>query len=516
MRNVLVLSQSHEAVNEVAERILRVAGGLGGDIDLLRVGEHEKISPTLRRYHSQAVQDRYRELFRAEMKDRIAGPAKRLGLDAGFVRETFEIEATYGSVLRQMARARRDIVDNADNDAVRVAHMRLRSLGAAFDRLLSEETMPFDEGIPEEVYADLNEAAARRYHVFDPDARRRLSRLHDLSRDWTSALQTRGRNIEEFLARSRNLVCGTCVGIGRQGIRIDRGVFDLVVIDEAARCTPSELAVGMQSGKRVLLVGDHRQLPPLYGHELIRTVANRLKVPSRKDLERSDFERAFGSAYGRAVARTLKRQYRMASEIHDIVSDAFYPAEGLIKARAEPLDLYRHLPTPFDRQVLWLDTGGSEAEVGTSFTNRREGVRRRGRCRTFLDGLGALKLKENEPLVGVICTYAQQAELMDDLVISSALPQDLRRLVKVDTVDAYQGKENRIVVVSLVRNNHERDMGHVRVRNRINVALSRAMDRLLIVGARRMYAVGDNPLRPVLSKLDETGRVRPASDLVGR
>ena len=59
-------------------------------------------------------------------------------------------------------------------------------------------------------------------------------------------------------------------------------------------------------------------------------------------------------------------------------------------------------------------------------------------------------------------------------------------------------------------------MGHVRVRNRINVALSRAMDRLLIVGAKRMYAVGGNPLRPVLAKLDETGRVRPASDLVGR
>lgn len=523
MRNVLVLSQSHEAVNEVAERILKVAGGLGGDIDLLRVGEHEKLSPTLRRYHSQAVQDRYRELFRAEMKDRIAVPAKRLGLDPGFVREAFEIEATYGPLIRQMALARRDIAEDADDDAVESAHVRLRSLNASFHRRVSEETMTFEEGVPEEIYADLHDETARRHHVFDPDARRRLSRLYDLSRDWTSALRTRGRNLEEFLARSRNLVCGTCVGIGRRGIRIDRGVFDLVVIDEAARCTASELAVGMQSGKRVLLVGDHRQLPPLYGHDLIRTVADRLEVPHRKELERSDFERAFGSVYGRAVARTLKRQYRMASEIHDLVSDTFYPAEGLIRERPEPLDLYRHLPAPFDRQVLWLDTGGaggSEEEAGTSFTNRREALvivealRRLGGCRPFFDGLGALSLKENEPLIGVICTYAQQAELLDDLILSSDVPRDLRALVKVDTVDAYQGKESRIVMVSLVRNNHERDMGHVRVRNRINVALSRAMDRLLIFGAKRMFALGNNPLRPILSTLDETGRVRLASDLM--
>ena len=525
MRNVLVLSQSHEAVNEVADRILDVADRLGGGIDLLRVGEHDKISPRLRRYHSQAVQDRYRELFHAEMRDRIAVPARRLGLDMGFVREAFEVEAAYGPLIRQMALARRDIEHDSDEDSVNGARTRLRSLHATFERRLSAETTQPEEGSPEEVFEELHDDVAHRHRVFDPDARRRLSRLHDLGREWTSALRGRGRTLEEFLARSRNLVCGTCVGIGRQGLRIDQSAFDLVVIDEAARCTPSELAVGMQSAKRVLLVGDHRQLPPLYGHELLGAVAERMKAPSRKMLGQSDFERAFGSRYGKAVSRTLVRQYRMASEIHALVTSSFYPTEGLIKARGEPLDIYRLLPEPLNEQVLWLDTGGEggrEAEAGTSFTNRREALvivetlRRLGRCRQFFDRIGELKLEEGRPLVGVICTYAQQAELLKALVVASDLPARLKDLVRIDTVDAYQGKENHIVILSLVRSNFERDMGHVRSRNRINVALSRAMDRLMIVGAARMFEGGGSSLRKAVKDLRAANRIRSASRLVGR
>jgi superfamily I DNA and/or RNA helicase len=86
-------------------------------------------------------------------------------------------------------------------------------------------------------------------------------------------------------------------------------------------------------------------------------------------------------------------------------------------------------------------------------------------------------------------------------------------LTKVDTVDAYQGKQNRIVVLSLVRNNPERNMGHVRSKNRINVALSRAMDRLVIIGSAKMFDVGNNPLYQVLQRMRAGHRVRPASDL---
>jgi hypothetical protein len=148
---------------------------------------------------------------------------------------------------------------------------------------------------------NLRDELAARHSVYDPDARRRLLRLLELAQDWVSVLATRGRSLEELLARSRNLICGTCVGIGRRGIQLEKNAFDLVIIDEAARCTPSELAVGMQSPKRLVLVGDQRQLPPLFDYDLLKAVGPRLGITSQKELRRSDFERAFQSDYGRAI-----------------------------------------------------------------------------------------------------------------------------------------------------------------------------------------------------------------------
>lgn len=517
MRNVLVLSQSHEAVNTVAERILKTFTTHGGDVDLLRVGQYDKISSSLRTYHSQAVQDRYRELFRADIKDRMAIVGRRIGLDKKYVRDAYEIEATIGAVAHQIQQATDDLLSD-DSDIESAARRRLITLERTFERMLHEDIIPRD-GSAVDVLEELRDEVAKRHHVFDPDARERFLRLVTLSRAWIASLGTRGRNLEEFLARSRNLVCGTCVGIGRHGLGIENGVFDLVIIDEAARCTPGELAVGMQSGRRILLVGDHRQLPPLFGHEALKALHNRLPDFQVEDLKRSDFERSFGSSYGQAVARTLKTQYRMGSEISALVSETFYPGLEIGTERDEPSEIYLELKAPFDRQVIWMDVGrAGDTEAGTSFTNRTEGLavlnllRQIDSTPGFLDrAVDELELKEGDALVGVICTYAQQAELIQNMVSTSDLSVAMRQLVKVDTVDAYQGKENRIVIISLVRNNAENQMGHVRSKNRVNVALSRAMDRLIIVGSASMFGSSNNPLRPIVKKLEASGRVRHAN-----
>ncbi len=527
LRNVLVLSQSHEAVNTVAERVLKAFDDHGGDVDLLRVGQYDKISPQLRRYHSQSVQDRYRELFRAELKDRLSSVSRKLGLDRSYVREAIEIESSFGSLVRQIELAEEDLAStDLDPDVVTAAGRRLGTLGRTLEKLLADDIMP-REGTPHEILEELRDEIASKHHVFDPDARDRLIRLFDLSRNWVSALSARSRNLEEFLARSRNLVCGTCVGIGRHGLGLERGVFDLVIIDEAARCTPGELAVGMQSGKRILLVGDHRQLPPLFEHDALQAMARKLPGFGIEDFKKSDFERAFSSSYGKSIARTLKTQYRMATEIGALVSESFYPGQELETDRALPSEVYRHLVAPFDKQVVWLDTGSSkkgsnDTGAGTSFINRREAsevlklLKSIASSSAFLsEAPTALKLKDGEALIGVICTYAQQAELVENMIVASDLPSSFRSLVKVDTVDAYQGKENRIVILSLVRNNAEDAMGHVKSRNRINVAISRAMDRLIIIGAASMFERGNNSLRPIVRHLKAQGRIVPMATLGG-
>lgn len=515
LNNVLILSQSHEAVNNASERVLSVFEELGGDIELLRVGPYEKISAPLRKYHSAALQDRYRELFRADVKARLEIVGRRLGLSDRYVREAHEVEATLGALVRQMDYAERDIDEGAGDGLVQAAERRLAGLHRAFNGMLpsGEEA----GGSPRDILEEIREGTAGRFGVHDLDARERFLGLEELSLSWLGALSNRNRNLEEFLARSRNLVSGTCVGIGRHGLRIDKGAFDLVIIDEAARCMPSELAVGMQSAKRVLLVGDHRQLPPLFGHEFLQGLTERLPGFARTDLRKSDFERAFASSYGTSVARTLRLQYRMAPEIGTLVSDNFYPGEGLKTARPEPHSIYATLQAPLDAQTGWLDTGrqASDSEARTSYVNRREAtviievLRGLAANAEFLGGAPeALKLKPGEPLVGVICMYAQQKLLIEELLMTSDMTPDFRELVSIDTVDAYQGKECPIVILSMVRNNRESAMGHVKSRNRLNVALSRAMDRLLIVGSAEMFGTTRSPVAPIVASLKAMGRVR--------
>jgi hypothetical protein len=520
LKNVLVLSQSHEAVNAASEKILRTAEKHGGNIEILRVGQHAKISPILHRYHAFAIQDRYRELFRADVKERVIAPLSRLGLERNYIAAAVEVENSLGSLLKQIELCEQDIATSRDQDTVAAAHERLESLRDAWAEAVQEHAVSPDAD-PKSALEEIRNALADQYSVQDVDARRRLLRVHGLALEWGATLGMRGRSLEELIARSRNLISGTCVGIGRNGIQVDRNVFDLVIIDEAARCTPGELAVGMQSGRRVLLVGDHKQLPPLYGHELIAALGERLNAPSKKELSRSDFERAFHSSYGKAVARTLTSQYRMAPKIGKLVAETFYPSQDLKTERGGPPTYYEYLPRPLDDEIVWIDTGFSksakrESETGNSFVNRREAVaiisclKLIARTKNFLDEAVG-ELREQEPLIGVICMYGPQVGLVEEMLITSGLPPEFRKLVKVGTVDSYQGKENRIIILSLVRSNPERNMGFVRAANRVNVALSRAMERLVIVGSAGMFEKHGNSLTPVVRKLKAVGRVLPSA-----
>jgi superfamily I DNA and/or RNA helicase len=107
---------------------------------------------------------------------------------------------------------------------------------------------------------------------------------------------------------------------------------------------------------------------------------------------------------------------------------------------------------------------------------------------------------ENRP-IGVICTYANQKLLLQKLLSEQEWAIKIRDLVKVDTVDSYQGKENRIIILSLTRNNEKREQGFLKSPERINVSISRAMDRLVIVGASRMWSEANvfSPLGRVLN-----------------
>lgn len=502
LKNVLLLSQSHAAVNNAAERLLAMFGEAKSETSLLRVGQISKVSDPLVPFHSESAQDHYREMFISEKKDRISAIGTELGLPTAFLDELFEALER----VRVLSIALRPIGQDGEEDA---PPQDVRDSAADLYRDLVR-SYNLDPSMPlEEVAEAVQQAISDRHAITNRDAIRRLSRTYALSREWISALAG-GRSLERFLARSRSVVSGTCVGIGRRTLRVDEAPFDLVVIDEAAKCTAGELAIGMQVGRRILLVGDHKQLPPFAKREHVQALRARFG-DSAPAVAETDFERAFSSEYGKVMGLSLTSQYRMAPSIGALVSSCFYPDSPLETKRPEPPPYYEHLNAPLDHEITWLDTSDMgamalETPDGPSRSNQAEAftIIRLLRVISESDAFWTCYDEDRdapEVPIGVIAMYGAQKTLLSQQLVTSGLSARFQKRVTIDTVDSYQGKENPIVIVSLVRNNARGDMGHVQDLRRINVALSRAMERLVLVGASAFVArqPADNPLAQVLA-----------------
>ncbi len=537
MERILLLSQSHGATNTVAESVLRAAVACGDHIPMLRVGQADRVTEPLLPFHPASVQEGFSTSFEARGRSRAEVVGRNLGLPPAYVAELYELEAALAPVVGAIGRRRREMSSSGDPEDLSLAKARLSTLHSAFGELLARFA-PGRHLDPASALPLLRAEMAARHSVSDRDAQSRMLHSIDLARNWLEALSGRHQGVEEFLARTRPVVCGTCVGIGRPAVNVAETEFDLVVIDEAARCDPGELAVGLQSGRRALLVGDHKQLPPLYDRIVARNAARALRMqdlPGRRAIEElsvSDFARSFVSPYGVLVGRSLRKQYRMAAEIRAMVSDCFYPEVGLSDGRGPPGKHYDALPAPLDRQVTWLDTssepGGAEDKAeGTSYSNGTEvrivmGLLRHLAARPGLwhEMRARKELAPGEQAVGVIAMYSAQRNALQAAFDALEWPEGFPPLVRIDTVDAYQAKENRIVIVSLVRSaprgparrkKRQNPLPHATDYRRVNVALSRAMDRLVVVGAADLFRAdwNGNSLRRVVGHLEEQERLVP-------
>lgn len=320
-----------------------------------------------------------------------------------------------------------------------------------------------------------------------------------LSLDWIKILESPVSGFDSYLVDTRQIVTGTCVGVGRWNLGIDKKDFDWVIIDEAARCGPGELSVAMQVGHQIILVGDHKQLPPHVDRELVTIVTDALGCPAGA-VTQSDFQRVFTSPLGSVIAKSLDTQYRMVEPINRLVSDCFYPEiGGLSTGRSTSPDHYSLMPQELVKEVTWIDTGrineATETRDYTSFVNASE-------AETIMDILQKIddnsdlvqhlseekRVKGVEAAIGIITAYKAQAVRLQEQLWASTISPELKELCKVDTVDSYQGKENPIIIFSPTRTNLSRTCGHTDSEERINVSLSRAQERLIIVGCREFWA----------------------------
>ena len=526
-QNILLVSQSHEAVNNAMDKVAGSLRASNMDVPMVRVGLQSMVSPGLRCIQEDSLRQRYRESFDAEIKDRVLAVGVAMGLPEGYVRAATDLHVTLGPLLQSIDRLTH-VIDEADSrDASAKDHLRQLSqvfvevAGRQFDIQTSgtDDVANFRDLLDNKL-----DSLSHQYGSPSPAKCARLKQIASLSTEFSQVLRSPRSNYTAFLARSSSIVAGTCVGVGKQVLGITEVPYDWIIVDEAARASPMELVVAMQAGRRVLLVGDHLQLPPSYPRTVEDQVSALLRMP-RKDFRRmNNFQRAFSSKYGQSVGRTLRVQYRMAENINRLVSQCFY-AGALKTGRERPGDEYEKLPQFLASQVVWVDTGdqGREAfhrSAGThegALVNEQEAsavvevVRAVLTSVEFMEQVRALD-GDHEPIIGVIAMYSDQRDLIRKKLEQAEWASGLRDRFSVGTVDSYQGKESRIIVLSVVRNDTSEQIGFLSEPERINVAMSRAKDRLVIVSSSAMWRPRTaTPMKRVLDEVDRLAELQLAA-----
>ncbi|WP_367110172.1 AAA domain-containing protein [uncultured Psychrobacter sp.] len=526
-QNILLVSQSHQAVNTAAERIRRHCRRLDTELEVVRFSNRSRtVSSELLDVFSENLQNSKYELLRAEKIERIQNLGLILGLEEDYLRKRAQIHFDIGQQIKRYNLLLSD-KDNGKKDIENKEESKLlKTIEQNIESKIIQTNLDIDLNLKqssiEDIYAKLIFAINKEYSV-EPKESSKAGELIQLTEDMLDSLSNERTNFGEFLARSRRLVVGTCVGMGQSHIGINENIYDWVIIDEAARSISSELAIAMQSGKRILLVGDHKQLPPIYSQEHKLALARRLGIPKRgeelDDALGSDFERVFQSEYGKHTCATLKTQYRMAPAIGNLVSYCFY--DGLLengKQETDIPDIYNSVPKELEACVSWLDTSSLPNAYHTGASNGSSSNRveidiiikllqkLQNDDELLSSDMATKCLKEGDHLIGVICMYAEQKRLLRKKFNENTWDDNFRKLVKIDTVDSYQGKENRVIIVSLTRFDKQLTTGFLHLPNRTNVSLSRAMDKLVIVGATKTWESPKNkhtPLAKVLSYIKE-------------
>ncbi|CAB3711213.1 AAA domain-containing protein [Achromobacter kerstersii] len=519
-QRVLIASQSHEAVNNAIESLLRLHKERGETRpSLLRIGS-KGITDRIRPFLTSELRESYRVKFDAAAKNRYGQLTRALGVDRAFASELFDIDKKVGSLARRLSTVNEALDEEegqlaVDRERNRVQRARVRdAFEVAFKAVAGQG---IDDVSPLQAYDLLVDALIQRHPNVSPADASSAQRALKLTNDWLASLGSPGRNFEEFLAKTRSIVSATCVGVGQTRIKIETQVFDWVIVDEAARCTPGELAVPIQMAKRILLVGDHLQLLPMMDDQMLSDLTDVEPNISSEELQRSDFERAFTSTYGQAIGVRLTEQYRMDSAICDLVSECFYEQSNIrlatSKARKSALQPADFGLSWLSKPLVWVDASNANMnsefrpEGETTIHNRSEVdaviavLERLAADRVLITAL--VKLDDETP-IGVICTYAGQKRQIEQAWSRRPFDSKFKRLVRIDTVDSYQGKENAIVILSLVRSNPNGAPGHVGIPNRCNVAVSRAQERLIIVGDADMWGrrVGTkSPMRRVFEHM---------------
>ncbi|XP_054159255.1 regulator of nonsense transcripts 1-like isoform X2 [Oppia nitens] len=299
----------------------------------------------------------------------------------------------------------------------------------------------------------------------------KLQMLKDETGELSSADEKRYRLLkkacERELLEAADVICCTCVGAGDP--RLTRFKFHSILIDESMQATEPECMVPVVLGaKQLVLVGDHCQLGPVV----------MCKKAARAGLSQSLFERLV--VLGIRPLR-LEVQYRMHPSLSKFPSNFFYEGSlqnGVYADDRKMTGIDFPWPQP-DKPMLFYCCQGQEeiAGSGTSYLNRTEA--------SFVEKITTrfLKAGVKPEQIGVITPYeGQRAYLVQYMQYNGSFHAKLYQEIEVASVDAFQGREKDIIIMSCVRSNEHQGIGFLNDPRRLNVALTRARYGIIIVG----------------------------------
>ncbi len=373
------------------------------------------------------------------------------------------------------------------------------------------------QSTPERTYEEVKETIQTTNESLEELHRKeqQLPLRKKLQEQWRDKLQNATEydldEIRKLYVRHANVIGTTCVASASKEFMENYPTFDVVIIDEVSKATPPELLLPMLKGKKVILVGDHHQLPPLLGDDTLEeTLKGMLEENPNFDgaqelkslLRESLFERLFNNLPP-THKQMLALQYRMHEKIMHSITPFYAKEESGLQCGLPDSDLARDhgLEGHFvnrDDHLLWIDMPTEkpfleeQVKGGTSRYNEGE----LQTIRRILTDLNAAVLEAKkagripqdvQKSVGVISFYGEQVKKINRLLQQELQLPHLQ--FRTGTVDKFQGMEMDVILVSMVRNTPKGgDIGFARDYRRLNVALSRARELLMLVGSADMFA----------------------------
>ncbi len=280
--------------------------------------------------------------------------------------------------------------------------------------------------------------------------------------------------ITELEIRIHNALMGqarviACTLAGSASRTLEGYRFGTLFIDEAAQALEAACWIAIRKADRVILAGDHCQLPPTV--KSIEAVNGGLgKTLMEKIVENQP-----------QTVTLLQVQYRMNEDIMRFSSNWFY--DGRVQCAPE---VHSRSILDLDTAITWIDTAGEYREefVGESFgrINRDEAALTLATLQSYFERIGRERIVDERIDVGIISPYRAQVQYLRRLLKKSEYFKPLRRQISVNTVDGFQGQERDVIMISLVRSNDDGQIGFLRDLRRMNVAMTRARMKLFVLG----------------------------------